>query len=310
MNKFFKLDIQMFADPGASDESMKELLAKVTDSGNADNPKESDPKKADPKENDPEDHQEDDPQEGDKADPQEGDSQKGDSKKPEEEDSKNPEEDSQKDDPEDSTDSKGISELRKKQREDAKKVKELEKEKNEIAKKAEENKKRLIKAIRLGIKGDTEEEILNNLTAYEIKEEAETKGLTEEQITAQKELEEKMKELNDREKKFLFNNRIFNLQKELDLTEEEIMEFITVSGETGIDLLTSGVNFKNIYERIMKKPESSKEQELLKKISELEAEIAILKNNSAAPGKSIPGSSGSSGDWFDELRAMKPKGDK
>lgn len=201
----------------------------------------------------------------------------------------------------------GIAELRRKQKEDAQKVKELEKLKKQQEEEFKTKTEKLMKAVRLGIKGDTEEEVLANLKDYEVKEEAKTKGLTEEQILAQEELEEKMNSLTQREQEYFFNKRAFDLQRDLNLSNEQIKDFINRASSTGINLLTSGVDFKTIYNNLYGNAINDPQiQALQKQIDQLMKENEKLKND-RAPGSTPPGGTSEENpeDWLTQIRNMK-----
>ena len=203
----------------------------------------------------------------------------------------------------------GIAELRRKQKEDAQKVKELEELKKLQEEEFKTKTEKLMKAVRLGIKGDTEEEVLANLKDYEVKEEAKTKGLTEEQILAQEELEEKMNSLTQREQEYFFNKRAFDLQRDLNLSNEQIKDFINRASSTGINLLTSGVDFKTIYNNLYGNTINDPQiQALQKQIDQLMKENEKLKND-RAPGSTPPGGTTEEDpeDWLTQIRNMKVK---
>lgn len=273
-----KLDIQLFADePTEEEELLERLGVKKTD-------------------------QEETPEEVETAPEEETEEETPEEETPEEE----TEEETPEEEVEDSKGKGGISELRKKQREDAKRLKELEEEKKKLEEEAARTKKKLLKAVRLGIKGETEEEILENLEEFEVKEEAKTKGLTEEQIKKEKEIEEKMQSLSQRERQIIFNQRSFDMQKTLGLTNEQVMEFIEMSANTGINLETTPVDFKIIYNRIMPKesldPQSL--EELRKENERLKKELEAFKKTQA-PGASPKGGKTktiSDDDWLKQFR--------
>lgn len=289
MENLYKLNIQLFNNNENDPEPNKELEQLLNDLGSQDpKPADQDPKPEEPSQ-EPKPEKTPDPEPSEPSqDPKPADT-----------------------DPEQETKG-GIAELRKKQKEDAKRLKELEQEKENFEKESKSKQERLIKAIRFGIKGETEEEILENLTSYEVKQEAETKGLTEEQIRAQKDLEERMKNLTQKEQEVVFNSRIFGMQQSLNLTQDDVMEFIKVAGETGINLFTNSVDFKTIYERIMPKPsaEVANNQELLDKIATLEKELEEYRDN-RAPGKGAKGKGEPSNlSWLDMIEQAKGPNEK
>lgn len=179
------------------------------------------------------------------------------------------------------------------------KMRQTIKEKEDKLKELEETKEKekvirdnLFRASKLGITGETIEEVLEKLEAHDIKSEADKKGLTEEQIKKEKELEEKMKNLNQSQTEMLFNQRAFDLQKNKGLSSEEINKFVVEAAEIGINLLSTGVDFKRIYERLNPSDNTSSIfQEKDAKIAELEAEVQRLKD-STVPGKGVKGTDG------------------
>ena len=221
------------------------------------------------------------------------------------------------DDPEDEEIKKtkgGIKALREKQKADAKRAKELEEERNRLKKEREEISAKLIRAIKLGIKGDTEEEILLNLENHDIREAAEKGGLTEEQVRKEKELEEKLNKLNQRESEFMFNQRAFALQRERNLDDKQLSEFISKAASIGINLFNNPKKFTEIYDQIMFTPDSdnSKLKQLEEELKKAREEIEKLRSGIGVPGKSVPGSSDTkfTGDFLTDLRNMKGKDDK
>jgi hypothetical protein len=290
MNKFIKLNIQLFAEP--KKDELDDLLKDIEE------PKKTEPiveaTKTDPV---PGETKKETIVEPTKTDPVPGETKKEPEKT--EEESLNEEEKKK----------GGIKALREAHEAEKKKAKELEEQKNKLETDTKTTKEKLIKAIKLGIKGETEEEILQNLSDYEVKEEATKTGLTEEQVRKEKDLQERMKKLNDQEQEILFNRRAYNLQKTKNLTEEQIMAFIEKAGKIGINLLTNPTPFEEIYDSVIIAPKLN-ESEKDKKIRELSEEITRLKNIQA-PGKTVDGVvvqiDPNSKDWEAELSKMDGK---
>lgn len=221
------------------------------------------------------------------------------------------------DDPEDEEIKKtkgGIKALREKQKADAKRAKELEEEQIKLRKDREEISTKLIRAIKLGIKGDTEEEILLNLENHDIKETAEKGGLTEDQVRKEKELEDKLNKLNERESEFMFNQRAFALQREKNLDEKQLTEFISKAASIGINLFSNPKKFTEIYDQIMLTPDSgdSKFKQLEEDLKKAREEIEQLRSGTGVPGKGVPGNPDGkfTGDFLTDLRSMKGKDEK
>lgn len=221
------------------------------------------------------------------------------------------------DDPEDEEIKKtkgGIKALREKQKADAKRAKELEEEQIKLRKDREEISTKLIRAIKLGIKGDTEEEILLNLENHDIKETAEKGGLTEDQVRKEKELEDKLNKLNERESEFMFNQRAFALQREKNLDEKQLTEFISKAASIGINLFSNPKKFTEIYDQIMLTPDSgdSKFKQLEEDLKKAREEIEQLRSGNGVPGKGVPGNTDTkfTGDFLADLRNMKGKNEK
>ncbi len=201
----------------------------------------------------------------------------------------------------------GIKNLRKSFKENKKKLKEEQDRLKKISDEAAIKAERLVKAIKLGIKGDTEEEILENLSAHEIKDEAEKKGLTEDQIRKEKELEEKTRKLTEQERETQFNRRVVDLRQTKNLTEKQVLDFVRKAGTVGIDLFQNNIDFSTVYDTIMGTPQSTNPETaaLQKEIEQLKAELASLKNE-GEPGKG-PKGNGDTGNksWEQQLAEME-----
>lgn len=195
---------------------------------------------------------------------------------------------------------KGIKSLRENYEKQKKQTKELEEAKKKLEEESKIKTDKLIKAIKLGIKGETEEEILLNLQEHELKEEAERSGLTEEQIRKDQELSQKMEKLSKEQQELLFNRRAFDLQQELNLTTEETLKFVEECGNLGINLFTTTASFKDIYNRLYNSEPQNILAEKEKEIEELKKEIKELKKEKA-PGRSPSGDTGEKATTLDSL---------
>jgi predicted nucleic acid-binding protein len=201
-----------------------------------------------------------------------------------------------------------IKELRDSYKAEKKKAKELELQRQKLETDNRTVKEKLLKAIKLGIKGETEEEILQNLDNHEVKEEASKSGLTEEQVRKEAELKLEMQKLSEEKKENLFNRRAYNLQRELNIGDKELMKFIQTAAKVGIDLLSTPTDFKEIYNTVMAPQDTTaltaKDQEIL----ELKKQIALLKGEKApeeGPGKTK--NPANPDDWEGLIANMKGK---
>lgn len=278
-NDLLKLNLQMFADdPDAA--ALEQLGKELTGGGDPAPAPASDPTPG----NDPTPG--DDPKKTDTT--KGGDPTPGDDPKPADDPKPN-------DDPKPADDPKGeekktnpIAQMRETVKERDARIKELE----DAQKSQEELQEKLFRAARLGIKGETLEEVLENLEAHDVKTEAEKSGLTEEQIRKEKELETKLKELNSAQTEVIFNQRAYNLQVSKGLSSEQLNKFIGDAASIGINLLATGIDFKKIYERLYPEDQSTGViAEKDKTIAELEAQIAQLKGQTV-PGSGVPGQEG------------------
>lgn len=175
----------------------------------------------------------------------------------------------------------GIKELREAHKAEKKRAKELEEARLKLEEENRTTKEKLLKAIKLGIKGETEEEILENLSAYEVKEEAGKTGLTEDQVRKEAQLKAEMEALSREKQETLFNKRAYNLQKEVGIDDNQLLEFIQVATEIGVNLLSTTTDFKKIYDRIMGTNVIATVTEKDRQIAALNAEIARLKGEKA-----------------------------
>lgn len=275
-NNLYELDIQLFANPpeeGSIEELEKDLVGEQTPPAEDPKPEEQTPPTEDPKPGEEETKKED-PKPGDETPPTE------EPKPGEEEDPKKP---------------NPMAQMRETVKERDARIKELEEQQKE----QEGLNEKLFRAAQLGIKGESIEEVLEALEEHDVKKEAEKSGLTEEQIKKEKELEGRLKQLTSKETEMMFNQRAYNLQREKNLSEEDLGKFITDAANIGINLLQTGVDFKKIYERL--NPEDSSSgviSEKDKRIAELEAENAKLRGSSVpTPGvKGKEGEASSTGD--------------
>lgn len=201
-----------------------------------------------------------------------------------------------------------IKELRESYKAEKKKAKELELQRQKLETDNRTVKEKLLKAIKLGIKGETEEEILQNLDNHEVKEEASKSGLTEEQVRKEAELKLEMQKLSEEKKENLFNRRAYNLERELKIGNKELMKFIQTAAKVGIDLLNTPTDFKEIYNTVMAPQDTTaltaKDQEIL----ELKKQIALLKGEKApeeGPGKTQ--NPANPDDWESLIANMKGK---
>ena len=280
--KLLKLNIQLFAegDPEPEEPTQQELDDLEKELGGDPEPEPSPEPKTDPKPDD--ENPEEDP-------------------KPDDE---NPEEDpNNEDDKEKKT---GIKALREAHEAEKKKAKELEEAKAKLEQESKTTREKLLKAIRLGIKGETEEEILENLEAYEVKEEAGRKGLTEEQVRKDAELKAQMEKLSQEKQEVLFNRRAYQLQVKKNLSEEDVTNFIERASEIGIDLLTNPNDFDKIYDSIMGVGNTDVVAAKDAEIAELKAEIKRIKGEKA-PERSPDGNDDNDKekDWEQMLKEMQ-----
>ena len=195
----------------------------------------------------------------------------------------------------------GIKALRKAHDDEKKKAKELE-DANKTAKEVTE---RLIKAVKLGIKGETQEEILANLEAHEIKELAGQTGLTEDQVRKDAELKAEMQKLSAEKQEVLFNRRAYDLQRAKNITNEQVVEFVKTAADLGIDLLTNPTPFDKLYEKVMGGTNSDVIAQKDALIASLEKQVQALKAGKA-PEEGSPGSDGDKtpSNWEEQIAKM------
>ena len=293
-NKRLKLNIQMFADTEEIDSLLQDLGVEKS---------EQETKVIESK--DQVDKTEVDKTEVDKTEVDKTEVDKQNETKTKETKEKETDEDSDKDESENKG---GIKGLREAHRAEKLRAKELQESKEKLEKDLKTSKDRLMKAIRLGIKGETEEEILQNLDNYEVKEKAGLSGLTEEQVRKEAELQLKLENITKKENEVIFNQRAYKLQIEKGLTEKQLIDFINEATSIGINLSTNPSDFSKIYDKIFKQEQVIDTTEKDTKISELTAEIARLRGEKA-PENGVEGTAGKAdtNDWEATIENMKGK---
>jgi len=288
--KLFDVNIQMFAED--EDKDLKNLINEVSEENDNQEKEEENKEQTNEEKTTDENVKEEDVNEEDKDEQNENDQDDDKEKQNEDEQNEDDQEDDQEDeeDDDDKEKNKGVKGLRKAHKEEKKKAKALEEEKKKLQEESNKIKEKLLKAIKLGIKGETEEEILENLEEHEVKEEANKSGLTEDQIKKEKELKEQMEKLSSEKKELVFNRRAYNLQVKKNLSEKQMMDFIKTATRIGLDLTTNTSDFSDIYDQIMVETKSGNETEKDAKIRELENELKKYKKEKA-PSKGVKGNS-------------------
>jgi hypothetical protein len=275
------LNIQLFAEPDPKQE-MDDLLKEVS-TEKKEEPKIEETKKEPLKTEEPKEEPKEESKEEDEEDEEDGlVGEDGKVKKP------------------------SIKELREAHKAEKKRAKTLEEEKNKVEQNSRTTEERLLKAIKLGIKGESKEDILKNLDDYEVKEEATKTGLTEEQVRKEADLKKQLENLTAEKQEIIFNKRAYSLQRELNIGDKELVKFIDTAAKIGINLLETPTDFKEIYKTIMGEQVNAATSEKDKEILVLKQEIARLKGEKApeeTPGgdKTPP----SAEDWLKQIESMK-----
>jgi len=304
--KLFDVNIQMFAED--EDKDLKNLINEISEENDNQEKEEENKEQTNEEKTTDENIKEEDVNEEDKDEQNEDDQDDDKEKQNEDEQNEDDQEDDQEDEEDDDKEkNKGVKGLRKAHKEEKKKAKALEEEKKKLQEESNKIKEKLLKAIKLGIKGETEEEILENLEEHEVKEEANKSGLTEDQIKKEKELKEQMEKLSSEKKELVFNRRAYNLQVKKNLSEKQMMDFIKTATRIGLDLTTNTSDFSDIYDQIMVETKSGNETEKDAKIRELENELKKYKKEKA-PSKGVKGNSDDQEeDWEKIIEKLEEK---